>query len=203
MICQCGCGNIIPNKSNRGVPRKYKLGHNNKGKHAGFLNLTGRIFGEWKVLKLHSRPSTDMHHCVWVCLCSCGRKKNVTSSNLKRGKGKGCSRCAPGNRIRPFEALYNTLVKLAHKRNVGVRLSYNQYLLFTINKYCHYCDAPLLWEPFNKMNGHKLDRKDNSLGYYKNNCVVCCARCNRAKSNHFTYKEWIKIGALIKSWPIL
>lgn len=199
MICQCGCGTKIPNVSSRGVPRKYKLGHNNKGKHAGFLDLSGRVFGEWTVIKLHSRPSADMHHCVWVCLCSCGRMKKVTSSNLKRGKGRGCSKCANGNRLRPFEALYNTLVKQAKGRAV-VHLSYEDYLSFTAQKSCHYCDVHLVWEPFNKMNGHKLDRKNNSLGYSRSNCVVCCSRCNRAKSNHFTYEEWVQIGAVIKSW---
>lgn len=31
------------------------------------------------------------------------------------------------------------------------------------------------------LNG--IDRVDNSIGYTQENCVPCCAQCNRAKSN--------------------
>jgi hypothetical protein len=39
------------------------------------------------------------------------------------------------------------------------------------------------WSEFNKEfgAGHNLDRKDSSLGYTKENCLVCCAVCNRMK----------------------
>ena len=38
-----------------------------------------------------------------------------------------------------------------------------------------------------KYNG--LDRKDNSKGYTIDNCVPCCAVCNRGK-NSMVYNEW-------------
>ena len=164
-----------------------------------FIDLTGSTFGKWTVKGLHSKPTTDMHHCLWVCVCSCGTHKKITSSNLKRGRGHGCSSCSNGNKKRPFEALFNTLIGQA-KGRADVRLTYEEYLEFTAEDSCHYCGSELVWEPFNKMNGHKLDRKDNSIGYTKDNCVVCCPRCNRAKSDHFTYEQFLQIGALIRSW---
>ena len=33
---------------------------------------------------------------------------------------------------------------------------------------CHYCGAEL--------RGYNLDRKDNTKGYSKENCVVCCGQ---------------------------
>jgi hypothetical protein len=164
------------------------------------VNLVGKKFGCWAVIKLSSRPSYNLHHCKWLCECVCGKRRIRTGSNLKKSKGvRGCH-CGFTHRRKPFEALYNTLVKQAHARNVEVRLSYEEYVLYTAQKSCHYCGAALQWEPFNKMNGHKLDRKENNRGYTRSNCVVCCPRCNRAKSNHFTYAEWRQIGALIKTW---
>ena len=35
---------------------------------------------------------------------------------------------------------------------------------------------------------YNLDRKDNSIGYSKNNCVVCCSTCNYIKGDKFTYE---------------
>lgn len=164
------------------------------------VNLIGQSFGCWKVIALSGKPSSNLHHCQWLCECVCGTHKVRTGSNLKKSRNvQGCH-CGFSHRSKPFEALYNTLVRLAKKRAVQVLLSYEEYVEFTKQKECHYCGNFLLWNPYNKMNGHKLDRKDNSLGYTKDNCVVCCPRCNRAKSNHFTYEEWVQIGALIRSW---
>ncbi len=63
---------------------------------------------------------------------------------------------------------------------------------------CHYCGASIPWS--NKSSAYFLDRKDNKIGYMKDNCAVCCTRCNFAKGNRFTYSEWKKIGDFIKSW---
>ncbi len=164
------------------------------------VDLVGQVFGCWTVLSLVSKPSSNLHHCTWLCRCACGAERTRTGSNLKKGKHRKTCACAgAANRCHPFESLYNTLVKQAKDR-ASVHLSYEEYLVFTKQHTCHYCGVLLLWKPYNKLNGHKLDRKDNSLGYSKENCVVCCPRCNRAKSNHFTYEEWVKIGALIRSW---
>lgn len=47
-----------------------------------------------------------------------------------------------------------------------------------------------------KYNG--LDRIDNSVGYTEDNCVPCCAVCNRAK-NSMGYNEFIEyLDDLIK-----
>lgn len=47
---------------------------------------------------------------------------------------------------------------------------------------CNYCN----FLP-NPVNG--IDRKDNSLGYTKDNSVPCCHKCNRAKMD-MKYDEW-------------
>jgi 5-methylcytosine-specific restriction endonuclease McrA len=171
-----------------------------KGVKGVIVDLIGKTYGCWTVISLVSKPSSNLHHCKWLCRCICGETKVRTGSNVKKSKHiQGCH-CGFSNRSRPYEALYNTIANLAKRRHLEVSLSYEEYLEFTKTEECHYCGEILLWKAFGKMNGHKLDRKDNSLGYSLENCVVCCPRCNRAKSNHFTYEEWVQIGALIKSW---
>jgi hypothetical protein len=46
---------------------------------------------------------------------------------------------------------------------------------------------------------YQLDRKDNALGYSVDNCVVCCHRCNDAKSNGYDYEEWYGMTAYFRS----
>ena len=44
----------------------------------------------------------------------------------------------------------------------------------------------------------EIDRKDNNLEYNMANCVLACAICNMAKSDKFTYYEFLKVGDVIR-----
>jgi len=45
-----------------------------------------------------------------------------------------------------------------------------------------------------------MDRKDNSIGYVKENIVPCCYACNKLKSNIFDGREMKIIGVAIRLW---
>jgi HNH endonuclease len=162
-----------------------------------YENLTGKTFGKYKVIKQAKSKGWKRR---WLCMCSCGKTRTISTEHLNSGKRTGCNACNNGNLKRPFEGRYKSLCALA-KGRCSVDLTYEEYLSFTKHKYCHYCGIPLSWKSHGYSgDGHHLDRKDNSVGYTKSNCVVCCSRCNRAKSDHFTYDEWKKIGGLIRTW---
>jgi hypothetical protein len=61
-----------------------------------------------------------------------------------------------------------------------------------IKQNCVYCDERL------SETGTGLDRMNNYKGYIYNNIVPCCARCNRIKSDCFSYEEMLLIGITIK-----
>ena len=164
-----------------------------------YENLAGRVFGRWTVLNMLPSQSAKHKRSFWRVQCACGNYGTILGQNLKRGKNLGCG-CVHHNRIRPFESLFHTIFNLANRRNIPVNLTYEEYLEFTRTTECHYCKEVILWTPFNKLNGHHLDRKDNALGYSKDNCVVCCGTCNRVKSDVFTYEQFLVIGDLIRSW---
>ena len=73
---------------------------------------------------------------------------------------------------------------------------------------CHYCgiaedDFCKIWgDTFygGIKRGRKLeiDRKDNVSDYDMTNCVLACAICNMAKSDKFTFEEFIRVGAVIR-----
>lgn len=205
-LCQCGCGqptNLskitnVKRGYTKGQPLRYLHGHNAPRVPD---DHSGDVYGQWTLISLADRG--DCHHTRWLCRCECGIEQVNILSNMVSGKSKnlGCKVCCRlPRRARPFETIYKMVLNAAKVRTY-IKLSYDEFLEFTKIPICHYCNEEVQWKPYGgQSSGYKLDRKDNSLGYSKENCVVCCARCNRAKSNHFTYEEWVKIGKLIRSW---
>jgi hypothetical protein len=115
-----------------------------------------------------------------------------------------CASARPNHhtRKRPHEWRFNLLVRGARPREVEVGLSYEEYLSFTTESQCHYCDDEIDWSPYNKhRKGHvgcNLDRKDNAKGYTLENCVVCCGFCNRIKNNHLSYEEMLRLSPVLR-----
>jgi hypothetical protein len=121
--------------------------------------------------------------------CACGNK-----GTMKNGLCAKCHLTKIGReqslktRKRPFESLYNSISTRAAN---PVLFTYEHFLEFTKVKSCHYCDAPIIWEPYSQGSRYRynLDRKNNALGYLRDNCVVCCWDCNNLKSNQLTFEE--------------
>lgn len=169
------------------------------------IDLTGKQFGQWKVLGQAIKKVKDKWNDTWwFCECSCTHTRTVRGKNLRNGGSLGCGCSKKRKRLRSFEALYNVLVRDTDRRNrtLSVDLSYEEFLTFVKIKKCHYCKAQVEWAEFNVAGKarHNLDRVDNSKGYSRDNCVVCCKRCNMAKGDRFTYDEWKSIGRLIQTW---
>ena len=160
------------------------------------VDLIGKTFGRLVVVSPLERVKS---HRMWRCRCSCGVYKLIRQEHLISNStvSCGCFRNTP--KLRPYEYLYNRIKQGKHE----VIFTYEEFLEFTNETNCHYCDAPVHFKIHIYVEGESptnLDRKDSALGYSKQNCVVCCKRCNVAKNNHFTYEEWVEIGKVIKSW---
>lgn len=167
---------------------------------AHLIDITGKVFGKLTVIKYVGR--TVNRRSLWLCRCECGIIKAIQGDRLRNGDSKtcGCSR-----RVRPFEALYNILRGHAKQYGHEILLTYEEFLSFTNTVSCVYCSREVMWSRINtntKREGQRynLDRKNNSLGYSKENCVVCCKECNLIKGARFTYEQMLQIGALIKTW---
>ncbi len=167
-------------------------------------NKTGMVFGRLTVL---IRISGTGEPARFLCECSCGNQIEVFGGNLG-GKGSrtescGClhkERVAEAKQFRPYEASYNGFRYRAGRRGLVNDISYEDFLEFTKQIACHYCDEPVIWTMFNGNNkAYNLDRKDNSQGYLKANVVVSCSRCNRSKANRYTYEEWLCMTKALKT----
>ncbi len=52
------------------------------------IDLTGKQFGRWKVLKKANEKRNNQF--LWFCRCSCGNEKFVRGDGLKIGRSKSC-----------------------------------------------------------------------------------------------------------------
>ena len=166
-------------------------------------DLTGKVFNRWTVIKsVPKNHEKYRKHALYFCTCTCGQSRIVSAIHLRSGRSKSCG-CIRLETItkRPYESLYNRLVR----RNDNVRITYEEFCEFTKCKTCHYCSAEIKWTtsgriaPRGGSHGYYLDRKDNLLGYYKENCVVCCGNCNRTKGDRFTYEEFMLLSPALKT----
>lgn len=63
---------------------------------AKMKDLAGKRFGSWAVIRPSTKRGSD-GSVFWECLCDCGRKKLVRSSQLIGGRSSSCRKgeCAP------------------------------------------------------------------------------------------------------------
>jgi len=139
------------------------------------------------------------YNYIFECV-GCKKELRVQSSSLKTHSGK-CIRCTQLKE--PYAYIYNELK--SHKRKgTSVELTFEEFLETIKKKECHYCGIDLIYEEYSRVWGktnsraHQLDRKDNNLGYTKENVVTCCWECNRLKSDRFTYEEFLLLSPMLK-----
>ena len=169
-------------------------------------DLTGKRFGK---LIVKSFSNFNKHHqSQWNCLCDCGNSKVIARNALVCGLTVSCS-CYHDSfrKLKPFEAVHNYLIKF-NQTHKTVTITYEDFVEFTKIKECHYCKNVIPWKEYQKSGSSKntsyyLDRKDNNLGYTKENCVVCCPRCNKGKGFMFTYDQWYKMTEPFRTGELL
>jgi len=138
----------------------------------------------------------------YVLLCAfCKKEIRRSAFELLRNAHRTplCLDCAAKSRpvkLQSFESAWNQLRKRAKTLNVPFKLSLSE-LVETLGSQprCHYCHVSLRIDPRSPVS--HLDRKNNALGYTKDNCVACCWDCNRIKSDVFSFEEMELLGTTL------
>lgn len=151
------------------------------------MDLTNQI-----IEKIYKRAGTKkVKRQFYVCKCiKCENIATMNKYDFKRWSGR-CKKCA--RKLREYEALYNKFISKTQKNNIPNSISYEDFVKFAEKPYCTYCYTHVNFAKFHmekKGYGYNLDRKNNSLEYSVDNCVVCCWRCNNSKSNRYSHEEW-------------
>lgn len=143
--------------------------------------------------------------CFLSKVCrSCHSKKNIIKLQADGKMKSFVGGVSNPRRLSPFRSLYNMFLNVnKHRKNiVKIELSFDEFLVFTKTSTCYYCGDLITWKPYRTVGGsvaYNLDRKNNKLGYTKDNCVVCCKGCNLLKS-HFDMNEFLlRVGKISKN----
>lgn len=174
-----------------------------KPSYFDYYNATNLIGKRFERLVVISFEGTRSRKAQWKCHCDCGSIIITSGTNLISGgtKSCGCYKKDHHFKLRPYEWLYNSLKKKTRRE---CSLTYEEFLQFTQITSCHYCNDHIDWGLPNGQRGssaYYLDRIDNSLGYTKKNCVVCCSPCNWVKGHFLSYNEMKELGpSLRKLW---
>lgn len=130
------------------------------------------------------------HHKILIeCRCECGSLFTVPNTKISTRKSCGCKRRKyPQASSSDVNYVLRQYERWAAKRKIPFALTVADFEVL-LKGLCHYCGTKpktARWTPRKtgeriKMNG--IDRLNNDLGYFADNCVTCCRQCNIAKNN--------------------
>ena len=151
---------------------------------------------------------------MWRFKCDCGNETMASASDVILGRKQSCGclwkehkqNCGKRlavvnlkpNKEGPINKLYGSYKRAALRRGYEWNLSKKEFREI-ISKQCYYCGIPPeskyttssetpIIENILIYNG--VDRKNNGVGYSKENCITACGICNRMKMN-LGYEQFI------------
>lgn len=172
-------------------------------------NLAGECVGRLTVVSPAPRPE-GRNGTFWLCRCSCGNEKLVTTISLLRQKTKSCGCLAkeirpgttkanreyrkslPQRQLDPRAAVVNDLFykcrfwSQAHGMQSDLERSDIARICFSPCYYCGIAPAQVVVRRGKRLDAfpyNGIDRVDNSLGYTADNVRPCCWQCNSSKGD--------------------
>lgn len=162
-------------------------------KNPRIRDLTNQTFGRWTV----EGPVENSRPFKWSVKCQCGSKSEITGDNLTLGKSKSCGclsvemarkrathgHSSGGVTSRTFN-IWRAMLQRCKNKNCAAYKDYG-------GRGIKVCDEWLEFSNFLRDMGEvpenlQIDRRDNGLGYFKENCHWVTPKQNsmNRRSNH-------------------
>lgn len=167
------------------------------------VNLTNKKSG--RLIAIKSCGVDKRGRYLWECLCNCGNKTIVASSNFKRKITKSCGCYASEQKHRGHSwkgykdlsaTFYGSIRASAKIRNITFDVSIKDLwkLFIKQNKTCALSGIPISFSSDSRsVHGTaSLDRKDSSKGYTKDNIQWVHKNINLMK-NRLNEKDFINM----------
>lgn len=133
--------------------------------------MIGQVFGFLTVLR--KTEERVRRNVLWACLCECGTEVGVIATMLKAGDKKSCG-CKTKAETSGTHGMYGTPThnswRCMRDRCKPSHKSYEYYKDIEIDPKWLDSFVSFYEDMGERPEGMTLDRKDNSLGYNKDNC---------------------------------
>ena len=165
--------------------------------------LIGQVFGDLKVIGAHRRKTETRSEILLDCVCTLCGEPAIRRRGQLLGQQYGRPSCKPCHNLRLAELNYKgtehipsqrvSLIKHnAIHRNINFDLTQEDLedIYQQQEGKCYYTGRELskeTWSP---------DRIDSSLGYTKDNVVLCLWDVNRMKTN-YSIEEFVNLCKLV------
>ena len=178
---------------------------------ARVIDLTGKRFGRLVVLRrVQNKKHGKGHVPAWYCLCDCGNATIVAGAHLRDGKTRSCW-CLRGEKHgKHGSRIYRIWRGMIQRCETPQNASYKNYALrgITVCQKWRESFSAFYADMGDCPSGYELDRIDNSLGYFVENCRWVTRRSNQRnkRTNHlltigdktFCITEWAEISSIGK-----
>lgn len=143
------------------------------------LNLTGRTFHRWRVVRI-SRPRLDKHGkpqgVYWLCRCECGAEREVVTAALTRGKSKSCGclveQCGTKHGLHgtPEYRVWKAVKARCYIKSASSYKNYGGRGIVMCDEWKNSAEAMIRDMGPRPSPKHSIERKDNNGPYCKDNC---------------------------------
>jgi hypothetical protein len=132
--------------------------------------LVGRRFGSFVVKKLGRRVK---RHTLWLCVCICGAEREVRADHLKNGRSTSCGGplCSKRGGLSATRS-YRSWTAMRSRCLDPTSRSYPNYGGRGVTICLEWLDSFDMFyrDMGERPDGMSLGRRDNNLGYSKDNC---------------------------------
>ena len=160
-------------------------------------DLTGKTFGNWKVL--YRNGSSPRNFALWHCKCMlCGQEKDVVGQSLTSGASTKCRNCVPRtaltkpHRKERIYSLYTGIKQRCYDPNARSYKAYGGKGIGMCEEWKNSPDAFFGWAfSSGYTDDMTIERIDNDKGYSPNNCTwipMNKQSANRCMNNSIQYK---------------
>ena len=213
-VCKCDCGTvkiIHASSLTRGLSTSCGCYNRQRTREIKFIDLTGKIFGRLKVIRLSSK--TEYGKYIWECLCECGNTINVLGDNLKKGQiSCGCykteylkeSRTIHGLSKTKLYSVWNSMKDRCYREGCEMYKYYGGRGIIVCDEWRKNYKEFYDWAMSSGYTaGLSIDRIDNNGNYEPVNCrwVTAEQQANNTRANRYitvngitkTLSQWVKL----------
>ena len=167
--------------------------------------LIGKKFN--KLLIIEVMPKASYRRKKYRCQCDCGNIVIVEAAKVVNNHTKSCGCIRKeidygAKRRKAFGVANRNALIYNYRHNAKYKgIDFNltdEEMIKIFESDCYYCGTEPIFEfKKQKLNGpykfNGIDRLDNEKGYYLDNVVPCCSKCNfiKNKYHHDEFIHWI------------